>query len=108
MCVYSMIADSFEDRWKWKYVPSEPYSVQPKIVPLPDTIIYSDPPAQVTKSDLDLLRDELKKEIQILIDLLKKAKIYDAENQEPDCELEDKKKRLKEIAQGWGLDIEFP
>jgi hypothetical protein len=98
MCVYSMIADSFEDRWKFKYEP-------PKLPETPTVQIY---PPIVTKQDLDSLREELKKEIEILKGLLVKAKVYDAENKEPDCELEDKKKRLKEIAQGWGLDIEFP
>ena len=98
-----MIGDHFGDKRdeKYKLPPSEP-TIFPYI-PGPSPVY-----PEVTKIEFDKMRDELKKEIKDLQELLKKAKIYDEQNNEPDCELEDKKKRLREIAEAWGLEIEFP
>ena len=38
-------------------------------------------------------------------DLLKAAKIYDEKNGEPNCEMESKIAKLKEIAQLMGVDL---
>jgi len=40
-------------------------------------------------------------------DLLKRAKKYDADNGEPDCELESKKEVLRKIADEMGVKINF-
>ena len=39
--------------------------------------------------------------------LMKKAKQYDIDNNEPDCELDDKQKALKKIADEMDIEIEF-
>ena len=41
-------------------------------------------------------------------DLLRRAKDYDRENGEPDCELDEKRQALKKIADELGIAIEFP
>lgn len=41
-------------------------------------------------------------------DLLKRSKQYDAENGEPDCELESKREVLRKIAKEMGVEITFP
>jgi len=93
MCVVSMIGDEFTKRW-------QPY-VQP-IIPQQHPIdwekIFSPPPS---KSEFDAL----KKEVELLRDLLKAAKIYDEKNNEPNCEMEDKIVLLKTIAKAMGIDL---
>lgn len=89
MCVYSMIAQDKIDDWKDRYWPT------------PGTYYY---PIQVTKEEFE----QLKKEVQDLQRLLKKALKYDEENDEPECESEDKKRILKEMAEKLGISIEFP
>ena len=39
--------------------------------------------------------------------LLERARKYDKDNGEPDCEMEEKKRRLKLIAEAMGVDISF-
>jgi hypothetical protein len=48
---------------------------------------------------------KLKKEIELLRDVLVKAKIYDEETGQPDCEMEDKVKYLKKIAEWVGVEL---
>ncbi len=40
-------------------------------------------------------------------ELLRKARKYDEENNEPDCELDDKRLALKKIADEMGVEIKF-
>ena len=44
---------------------------------------------------------------QQLHELLEKAKKYDEEHNEPDCELDEKRQALKKIAEEMGVEIEF-
>jgi len=48
----------------------------------------------------------LKKEVEEMKQLLIKAKIYDEKNNEPDCELEEKITKLREIAKLVGIDLD--
>ena len=41
-------------------------------------------------------------------DLLRRAKLYDEEHDQKDCELSDKKEALQKIADGLGVEITFP
>lgn len=43
----------------------------------------------------------------IFKDLLKSAKEYDIKNNEPDCELEEKKDLLRKLAEQLGIEINF-
>ena len=84
MCVYSMIADHGIDVLKgWPRPDKDP------------TVVYIPDP-------------ELARRISDLEELLRKAKIYDLANEEPDCELESKKLRLLELAAELGVRIKFP
>lgn len=40
-------------------------------------------------------------------DLLRKAREYDKQNNEPDCELDEKRQALKKIAEELGVEIKF-
>jgi len=51
---------------------------------------------------------ELERRIADLEVLLAKAKKYDADNGEPDCELDSKKKALRDLAKHLGVEINLP
>ena len=50
--------------------------------------------------------NELKKEVEEMKALLIKAKIYDEKNKEPKCEMEEKVKTLKQIAELMGVSLD--
>lgn len=84
MCVVSFIGDHYNDKWT-----------------KPDyTFIHNFP--QVSKEEFD----KLKKEVEEMKQLLIKAKIYDEKNNEPNCEIEEKMAKLREIAKLVGIDID--
>lgn len=92
MCVVSNVMDSFIDRW------TNPPYISPITVPQP---IWPQPPIpepkRPTQEELDLFNE-----------MLRMAREYDKRTNQPDCESEDKKRILREIADKFGIKIEFP
>jgi hypothetical protein len=84
MCVVSMIGDHFHDKWN-----QPPYNQ------------YWQDLSKITRQEFDAL----KKEVEEMKELLKKAKLYDEKNNEPNCEIEEKIKTLKKIAELMGVDL---
>lgn len=85
-----MIADHFIDKWSQPpYQPSQPF-VWPSTIPIPPV---TNP---LTQAEIDELRK-----------LLERAREYDKKNNEPNCELDEKKERLKKLAKDLGYDIAF-
>lgn len=101
MCVVSMLGDAFNEHWKEKWKERTPVNPIIPINPITMTGFTFNPP-QVTKEEFA----ELKKEVELLKVLLKKAKLYDEANNEPDCEIEEKMKMLREIAKFVGIDLD--
>lgn len=104
MCVVSFVGDQFGQRWEpWTpYIP--PYNSPP---PQQDSAGSTLKPFSFTKtgpSQKDF--DELKREVELLKELLKGAKEYDERNNEPDCEIEAKMQFLKEVAKLVGIDLD--
>lgn len=94
MCVYSMIADHYIRKWEpfpWPDPP--PFTPQPTVTPTPIIIEH---PSPFTPS-----------EVQDLKDLLERAKEYDRQTGQPDCENEEKKAKLREIAGRFGVELPF-
>lgn len=89
MCVVSNVFDYHRDRWK-----PEPYTAPP-----PVTWPWGErsPGGQAPPSPSEI--EEFRR-------LLEKARKWDAENNEPDCESEWKKDALKALADHWGIEIE--
>jgi hypothetical protein len=86
MCVVSMVGDHFQDKWnQYPYV----------------DLLNKAQLGNITRWEFE----ELKKEVKEMKDLLVKAKIYDNQHNEPDCEIEDKMKFLKECAKLVGIDL---
>lgn len=104
MCVVSFIGSHYQDKWS----PYFPYPVQrtfpnQQSIPLdplgPARVI---PPPSPSKLDFD----NLKNEVEEMKELLRKAKIYDEQNNEPNCEIESKMIFLREIADMVGVDLD--
>jgi hypothetical protein len=89
MCMVSNIGDDYADKFpaKWPnfYPPQQPY-------PHPSGV-----------SDAEF--EALKKEVRELKKLLKAAKEYDDATGQPDCEMEEKVKLIKAIAELVGVDL---
>ena len=101
MCVVSMVGDHFNDKWKdwpWGTSPSPNPQAYPNPIQ-PDWENLLNPP--VRKSDFDAL----KKEVEEMKELLKKALEYDKKNNEPHCEMEEKVALLKAVAKMVGVDL---
>ena len=82
MCVVSFVGDHFQQKW-------------------PEPIITWYPP-NPTKEEFDAL----KKEVLEMKELLRKAKIYDEKNNEPNCEIEDKMEFLRKVAKLVNIDLD--
>lgn len=85
MCVVSMIGDHYNDKWN-----------------TPDYKQIWDNWPEVTKQEFDAL----KKEVEEMKELLKRAKIYDEVNNEPNCEIENKVAMLKKIAELFNINLD--
>lgn len=97
MCTVSMVGDFYREKWR----PLEPY-IQPGTGTSPAAPFY--PPFQKAVSPEEF--EALKKEVQDMKKLLQMAKIYDEKNGEPNCEMDEKMKLLKDIAKLVGIDLD--
>lgn len=87
MCVVSLVMDSKNNDWMQRYYqnhPHQPYPPPNPSVPLP------------TQTEIDEFRR-----------LLERAREYDRKNNEPDCEMEEKRDLLRKLAKALGVSIDF-
>lgn len=95
MCVVSMVGDFAQERWPRQY----PWVVKP---------ITGE---NFKKLDEDFIPrrefEALKREVEMIKELLERAKEYDQVNHEPNCELADKIALLKRVAELVGIEIEL-
>lgn len=96
MCSYSMIGDHYTDKFRQR----DWY--QPNAVPMPGSLGFTLNPSQISRAEFDAL----KAEVAEMVALLKRAKKYDEDNGEPDCEMEDKIKVLRAVAKLVGVDLD--
>lgn len=107
MCAVSNVGDDFRNRFPNEY-PWWPH--QPNTNPYPDPYnpnTIPSIPMPVNPNDY-ASKDEvrrLREEIEALKELLKAAKIYDEKTGQPDCEMDEKVKALKIIAESMGVDL---
>jgi len=108
MCVVSMTGDFWKDKWDdpWKkLVPNQPISPisPPSKDPYDDFLKRLNPtPNSPTREEFE----NLKKEVEIMKELLKKSKEYDERNNEPNCEIEEKMDFLRKVASLVGVDLD--
>ena len=94
MCVVSMVIDHYrENSWPGR-PPSWPWSDP---MPRPDPMPSPMPNREVA---------ELRREVEELKDLIRKAKDIDAATGQPDCEMDEKVEFVKQIADYLGVDLE--
>lgn len=92
MCVVSMIMDHYWDKWQPK--PTPPWPTYPIMPPMPDPYkVYKPVP---TQEEIDEFRK-----------LLERAREYDKKHSEPECELEEKKAKVRKLAEELGVDVSF-
>ena len=84
MCVVSMIYDHYSERWWEKLHPP----ISPWGIPMPPQIPSKD-------------------EVEEFRKLLDRAREYDKKTGQKDCELEEKRDRVKKLADELGLKIDF-
>lgn len=93
MCVMSMVIDHYNEDWRRRYQNSydgpAPYSY-------PYWPSGPSKPSYPSQEDLESLRK-----------LIERAKEYDAKNNEPHCEMDEKKKKLLDLAKELGVEINF-
>lgn len=82
MCTVSMIMDHYREKWE-PYLPYQPNPWVPN-------------PPVPTHEEVEEFRR-----------LLDRARDYDRRHNEPNCELAEKRRVLKEIADQLGIDISF-
>lgn len=91
MCVVSMVGDFAQERWPKEY----PWIINPRSV--------EDFKDEVSRTEFEAL----KREVEMIKELLDKAKVYDEVNNEPNCEMADKIALLKKVANLVGVELEF-
>ncbi len=105
MCVASMIFDHFTAKWdrhpRTPYRPINPIPYWPE--PLIDPFLPREPVSPDAQPSPAISQEE-KDEFR---ELLRKAREYDAKHHEPDCEMEQKKEKLRKLAEELGIDISF-
>jgi hypothetical protein len=97
MCTVSMVMDHYGDKW-WKYT-------NPVPAPMPgiNSAPFSWPVApEISRAEFD----QLKREVEDMKALLKPAVKYDEEHNQPDCELEEKVAKVREVCKLVGVDID--
>lgn len=95
MCVSSMVMDHYRDKW---LEPNHPFFTWTT----PGT--YGTPLSvkpEITRAEFD----ELKRDIEEMKAPLIRAKKYDADNNEPDCEMGEKVALVRKIAKLVGVDL---
>lgn len=92
MCVVSMVYDHYWEKWTQPpFQPSQPVIV-PGIPYLPAIPVVP----MITQDEIIEFRK-----------LLERAREYDKKHNQPDCELEEKRKKLKKLAEELGVTIDF-
>ncbi len=89
MCTMSMVGDHYMDIWK-----QVPYQ------PVGGTTYVIGP--GVTREEFD----QLKRQVDEMVSLLKRAQKYDEDNGEPHCETDEKMEVLRKVAKLVGVDLD--
>jgi len=94
MCVVSMIGDHYGEKFR---NPQQWPGLQPYVQPSPIVL-----PSPISREEFE----NLKREVEEMRVLLRRAKLYDQQNGEPDCGIEDKMALLRRVAKLVGVDLD--
>lgn len=90
MCSFSMVGDFYGQKWQPYVVPQPPSVINPA------PVVVNVPPADY---------EQLKRDVADMKELLTRAKKYDEEHGEPECEKQEKIATLRAIAKLVGVDL---
>jgi hypothetical protein len=90
MCAVSFIGDHYSDKWQPLVNPPQPSTTTVSFFPV------------VTREEFEALR----RDVLEMKALLKRAKKYDEDNGEPNCEMADKIAVLRKVAELVGVDLD--
>lgn len=102
MCTVSMIGDHYRDKWVVPPNQTWPPPVGPYVPPDPLRPFQVRIVEPVSREEFDTL----KREVEDMKSLLKRAKEYDERNGEPDCEMDEKMDVLRRVAKLVGVDLD--
>lgn len=109
MCAVSMVGDHYRDKFSdpWSPYPWNPGPLIPRSPGVPAPALPSPgigiwPPAAISRQEFDAL----KKEVEDMKALLIRAKKYDDETGQHDCEMDEKVALLKKVAELVGVSLE--
>lgn len=94
MCILSMVIDHQHDMWKDRLVPTTPYTLP---------IEWN---GSGTVSTITVEPPITQREIREFRELLRRAREYDAKHNQPDCEMAEKKERLKALLEQLQVTVE--
>lgn len=97
MCVVSMVGDHYRDKWEKKLPDWDPMPTWP-----PPVVQSFNPLPFISRQEFD----ELKRDVLEMKELLKRAKKYDEDNNEPDCEIDEKMDLLRKVAKLVGVSLD--
>lgn len=105
MCVVSMVSDHYRDKWiprPWVVPPSDVYPFPGDNRPIrPEEIFPSIDKSKISREEFE----QLKREVQEMKELLKRAKKYDEDTGQPDCQMDQKVALLRKIAEAVGVNL---
>lgn len=88
MCTVSMVMDHYRDKWYPTTLPTTDLLQVPFVSP-------------VSRQEFD----QLKRDVDEMKALLRRAKQYDVDNGEPDCEMDEKVALVRKVADAVGVDL---
>lgn len=102
-----MLGDQFYKKW-WEQPEPNPWVMPPQTVPTYPIIPFPEPKPEPKKVKVKKKRKLTQEIIDDFVELLEAAKKYDAETGQKDCELDEKKEKIKKMVEDLGYTIEFP
>lgn len=100
MCAVPAIMDHYGDKWGGQYPRPNPI-IPPKS---PDSWVIT---PQLTPQETLKLRQFILNDLPEFKALLERMRQYDIDNDQPDCELEEKKQRILDLAKELEIEIDF-
>lgn len=94
MCIVSASMDGFYDRWK-------------PVVPQPAPYVEIHTIDPTTQQLIEELRQEFRESLKQLREEMEAAMKQDEEEGNPDCGTDEKKERIRKMAEAMGVEVDF-
>jgi predicted RNase H-like HicB family nuclease len=102
MCSVSFIGDHYGKKWGEYIQPLQPTTYQFPVAH-PSQAEFDELKARVEAQGITI--DELRRDLENAVELLKRAKAYDDATGQPDCEKDERVAVVKQVARIMGVDL---